>query len=174
MVDRDWESLARGVGALTPAGELGSAEFAREAIARILGEEEIVGAVHAAMELRPGSELAESVLMLLKPRCAMAEYHRIFTESSDAEERRLAVGLLASISDRSVLGYLQEYLDDSDAIIQSWGGEILLRLVLAEEVTNEEAWEWVAKCKRHSNQDVQDIAMRIEEELRELGNWHND
>jgi len=104
----------------------------------------------------------------------MAEYHRIFTESSDAEERRLAVGLLASISDRSVLGYLQEYLDDSDAIIQSWGGEILLRLVLAEEVTNEEAWEWVAKCKRHSNQDVQDIAMRIEEELRELGNWHND
>ncbi|HEV8578899.1 MAG TPA: hypothetical protein VGX68_07420 [Thermoanaerobaculia bacterium] len=166
MIRIDWEDLAREVGSLSEQGEVGGTAYARRALIAILGDSEILSAVQVFIGAGPGSELVRNVLMFLKPRGAMEECFRIFRESQHAQERHLAMALLASIADRSAVRWLDEFLDDSDAVVQSWAARLLFELILEGEVEEAEVEEWVTKSERHPNHVVQEIAQQIREEYR--------
>ena len=150
---------------------MGGTGFARLAVAEIIGESEILGAVNAAMNFEPGAELASNVLTLIKPRRAMQKCHDIYTSSTDREERQLAVALLSRTSDHWVLNFLEQYLDDGDELIQAWGAKLLLELAFADELDEQELQEWVEKCEQHSNPKVRETAAILGKEMED---WYVD
>jgi len=164
-MSRDWARVARKVGALPPEGELGGTKLARRALAEILGDVELVGAVYASLRLEPGSELARNVLSLVKPRRSMEECHALYERSSDLNERRLALALLADIGDRWALKHLGEYLEDPDPTIQAWGAKVFFELALADELTDEELERWLSTCGNHRNPQVRETAAHLREAM---------
>jgi len=154
----NWEELATEVGALSDRGEAGGSEYARKALAAVLGDAEIVSAVHTFISLEPGAELARNVLRLLRPGVAMQECHRVFRSSSEIGERQLAVALLVSAADRTALDWIDEFLDDPDSVIQSWGAKVLLELVFEECVEETEIETLLEKAEHHPNGDVREMA----------------
>lgn len=165
VMNRDWALIARKIGTLTSEGEVGGTKPARLAVAELLGEGELVGAVHAFLSLEPGFELARSVLSLIKPRRAMELCHAIYERSSDLEECRHALSLLADISDRWVLAHLGQYMDDPDPTAQSWGAKIFFELALADELTEEEYEHWLRTCESHRNPRVRETVVHLREAL---------
>jgi len=161
MTEINWKELACKVGAVTPEGEVGGTEYARKALVEILGEDLIIGAVRAFLALESGSELARNVLWVLRPDCALRECFRRFSESQDVEERRLSVALIASIPNRLAVEWVQEFLDDKDSEIQSWGATVLLNLVFEDQVEEDEVRSLISVCERHQNETVRKVASQI-------------
>ncbi len=161
----DWEQLAREVGSLSEGSEIGGLEYARAAVTAVLGDAEIMGAVHTFLDLGPGSELARNVLAMLRPSSALQECYRLFRESSDLEDRRLAVALISHIADIAVLDWIDNFLDDPDAEIQSWGARALLELVYDFDLEELDARRLIAKARNHENQKVRETASIIQREF---------
>ncbi len=118
----DWGLLARVIG--SPENQ-GGDYIARLALARILGDEEIIRAVHTYVSWGPGFEVARSVLWFLRPRTASLECERIFRDSHDLQERRNALELVRGIRDASVLDWLENALRDPDQGVRNWAIDVL-------------------------------------------------
>lgn len=61
----DWVQLAKDVGSLRDDGETGGTRVAQRALERILGEQNLRGAMELILAGQPGAELALSVLVHL-------------------------------------------------------------------------------------------------------------
>lgn len=169
MKERDWASLAWKVGSLGPRGESGGTRYARLALAEILGEDELVDAVHAAIDYGPGSELARSVLVHIKPRRAMEECHNIYRNSTNIEHRQNAVWLLCGIGDAYILKWVDEYLHDPDEIIQVWAAKVLLELTYSEQIDEGDLVKWIEKMEHHLSQEVRELGAQIRQQME---TWH--
>ena len=118
----NWKTLATEVGALVEGQERGSSALARLALEKILGEQELREAVDHYIAFKPGFELVRSVLGEIQPWSAMAYCYELYQHSPDIEIRRSAIELLRVIADKRVLVWLNEFMDDADEGIQTWGG----------------------------------------------------
>ncbi|HEY4668229.1 MAG TPA: hypothetical protein VIH05_00485 [Tepidiformaceae bacterium] len=130
----DWLSLSEEMGLITwyeeGRNESGGTREAREAIARILGDDEMRAAVDYYVSGAPGSELARSVLWLLHPVAAMDRCVEIFRSDADIEDRRSAVHLLEVAADTRTLELVPEFLADPDDVIPMWGIGIVDQLMI--------------------------------------------
>lgn len=117
--------MAKAAGSLGEFTETSGTDEARRAVISILSEAKLVGAVDYYISGQPGSELARSVLRLLKPICAMERSHEIYATDSDVSKRRSAVELVRFICDGSTLPWVREFLADPDDGIQMWGAGVL-------------------------------------------------
>src|SRR5688572_24143069 len=125
----DWKALAVRLGTLSEGGESGGSNYAREAIELLLGEDNLRESVDYYISGAPGSELARSVLWLIRPWSAMRYCYEIYKSEADIETRRMAVELLRVVADKRALSWVVEFLGDEDSGIQTWGVEMLEQLI---------------------------------------------
>ncbi len=164
----DWEDLAEALDAIVVDGrssrsERGGDALARLALARLLGDAACREAVDHYVDHRPGSELARSVLSLLRPTAAIDRCLAIGSSDDAVERRRAAIELLSVIADRRVLPFVRGFLDDPDSDIPSWGAEILDQLLSARLVELEEIEPLLAIIDAHPNPAVRRIGRLIRE-----------
>jgi hypothetical protein len=162
----DWKALAVRLGTLSEGGESGGSNYAREAIELLLGEGNLRASVDYYISGGPGSELARSVLWLIRPWSAMSYCYEIYKSDGDLETRRMAVELLRVVADGRALGWVAEFLEDGDSSIQSWGVEMLEQLISSGSVEIEDAEQLLLKAETHPNVHVRERAEIIRENLK--------
>ncbi len=156
MTNLDWEKLARDVGSLREDGEHGSDDLAKRALAMTLGDDAIKNAVDHAISLRPGFNLARSVLWLLRPWAAMERCKEIYDSEADAQVKASAVQLLSSAADHRALPWVEEFLAHEDASIQSCGADLLDQLLWCGFVEPSECRELLEAMREHSCESVRE------------------
>ena len=165
MSEVDWHDLARRLGTITKTAtgrsESGGGDVARRALADILGDQVLRGAVDYFVSGQPGSETAKSVLQLLKPACAMDRCHEIFLESRDDEHVSFAINLLQYAADQSVLDRVPLYLASDNDGAQYWGIGIVDQLVSFWGVELEEAMPVLQLALDHPSAKVRERAQQI-------------
>jgi hypothetical protein len=146
----DWPATALKI----DSGHGGGSQFARDAISEILGSDAIVGAVEHYITYIDGSELARSVLALLRPKEAMDYCMKIYREDPSSKRRHAAIELLRSITDKRAFEWVPELLSDADPTIQSWGASMVDELLFAGLVEAEDCLGLMETMKLHSNSQV--------------------
>jgi hypothetical protein len=162
----DWELLARELdtfsddetGART---ERGNNSLARQALERIIGPEHFVEAVEHYLYLRPGFELARSVLWVVRPWSAMLRCRRVFETDPDLRRRQRAVELLRVLADQRALPWIADFLADPDPGIQLMGAHVLDQLVFSSLVREHDCTELLDRAGRHPNASVREVASAI-------------
>jgi len=103
-IEIDWEALARGLGTVRgdpgDFAESGAGEE-REALALILGTENVIRAVDVVLQRRRGFNAARAVLALLRPEAARTTTRNATRLANSPAERRRADALLELLSDAS-------------------------------------------------------------------------
>jgi hypothetical protein len=167
MTDRiDWSVLANQLALLTPATPSGrdghtersGSDAARRALEILIGEPALRASVDYYITGAPGSELARSVLWLLHPWSAMAHCYEVWRSSPSIEDRRSAVELLRVVADRRALGWVRDFLEDQDEIVQAWGAGVLDQLLWSNLVSVEEAEPLLVSAECHANPAVRQTA----------------
>jgi HEAT repeat protein len=92
----------------------------------------MIGAVEHYITYIDGSELARSVLILLRPKIAMDYCMKVYREDGNSDRRHSAIELLRSIGDRRAFEWVPELLSDPDPTIQTWGAGMVDQLLFAE------------------------------------------
>ena len=157
----DWGQLARDLGGLDEVVSgsrvgRGGTVVARNAIIHMLGEELLVDAAHHAIHGVEGSETARSVLVLLRPRCAMEYAHRVLCESRDATIKSFAGSVLAHIADASALSWVEPLLESTHDAEQRAGCHLLRNLIWDHDL-DVDVGPLIDLVHRHSNTDLWDM-----------------
>lgn len=161
----DWKAIAVQLGTLEEGGESSGSNEARQAIELLLGEDNLRKSVDYYISGGPGSELARSVLWLIRPWSAMSYCYEIYKSGRDVETRRMAVELLRVVADQRALSWTAEFLGDEDSGIQTWGIEVLEQLISSGSVEGEDAEQLLLKAESHANIHVRERAGLIRENL---------
>lgn len=152
----DWHALAISAGSISGFMESGGTREAQIALAKLVGEENLVGAVDYYLTGVQGSELVRSVLRLLKPEAAMSRCYEIYKSSDDRRARAIAVELLRSIADRRALPWAHEFIADLDDTIQMWGASLVDQLLWDSSIEVNEATALLDVMERHPNPAVRE------------------
>lgn len=166
----DWHALACALDIIRVEGtariERGGTDLACEAISILLGSGRLADAVDYYVSRQPGSELARSVLWLIRPWHAMLRCRELFASSSDLSVRRSAVELLRVVADARALPWIIDFLADPDAEIQLWGVGVLDQLVFSRLVEPSNCTQLLELALRHSNAGVRERAAELAQRLR--------
>lgn len=153
----DWEELAHRVGSIREDGSEGSStELARRAIEILLGPDLCRSAVDYYVSGNPGSELARSILWHIHPWSAMERCHEIYNSSADTQLRCRAVELLRVVADERALGWVEDFLEDTDEGIQTWGAGIVDQLLWSDLIDPEDCEAILTKMRNHPNDRVRE------------------
>ncbi|MBC8128435.1 MAG: hypothetical protein H8M99_14940 [Gloeobacteraceae cyanobacterium ES-bin-144] len=147
----DWPGTALKIG----SGRGGGTDVARNAISEILGSEAITGAVEHYITYIDGSELARSVLGLLRPKVAMDYCMKIYREDDHLRRRQSSIELLRNIGDRRAFEWVPELLNDPDPTIQTWGASMVDELLFAGYIEADDCVKILVTMSEHSNPGVQ-------------------
>lgn len=151
----DWEHIARCVGSLREGnGEQGGTKLAQRAIELMLGEDVCRSAVDHYITGKPGSELARSILWHIHSATAMERCYEVYKSSAEIESRRAAVELLRVVADERAIPWVNEFLQDPDKGIQTWGAGIVDQLLWSYLVEPADCQEILAKMQNHTNDQV--------------------
>lgn len=161
----DWKAMAVQLGTLREGSESSGSAEARKAIELLLGEDNLRKSVDYYISGGPGSELARSVLWLIRPWSAMSYCHEVYKSGRTLEARRMAVELLRVVADERALSWVAEFLGDADSGIQTWGIEVLEQLISSGSVEGEDAEQLLAEAEAHPNIHVRERAELIRENL---------
>ncbi|MET9915885.1 HEAT repeat domain-containing protein [Streptomyces sp. NPDC006435] len=149
----DWQALADSIGADPQSG---SDRTARRAIAFLLGDEAMRGAVDWYVEGLPASEHARSVLRLLQPDAARSRCLEIYRTDPDPERRHLAVELLRVVATSDDLPLVGEFLADADPAVQIWGIGVLDQLLFRGHIDADDAEPFLQAAEHHPNPQVRE------------------
>lgn len=149
----DWQALADSIGARP---ESSGDRIARQAIAALLGDEAMRGAVDWYVEGRPASEHARSVLSLLRPEAARSRCLEMYRTEPDPERRRHAVELLRVVATADDLPLVGEFLADADPAIQLWGIGVLDQLLYRGLADADDAEPHLRAAEHHPNPQVRE------------------
>jgi hypothetical protein len=167
MIDSiDWKALAKELGSIGPGGEVSGSNKARRAIEILIGEPALRASVDHYIAQAPRSELARSVLWLLRPWSAMVYCHDIWKSSASIEVRRSAVELLRVVADHRALIWIEQFLADQDEGIQICGAGVLDQLLWSYLVSPEEAEPLLVCAENHITAAVRECAKFIRGYLR--------
>jgi len=150
----NWQELARELGTLNQFGELGGSSLGVEALELILGAEFFEQAVEHYISLKPGFELARSVLLCIKPWTAMKRCYEIYKNTNDIEVKRSAVELLRVVSDRRVLEWLPEFLADPDEGVQNAGIGVIDQLLFWQILHDEDVRSILESAMNHPSEYI--------------------
>lgn len=157
----DWNSLA-------PPHDLDHGEArrvaARQAVADVLGPDEMAAAVDASLGRGPGADVAAAVLELLQPTAAMDRCLEII-DRDDPPSRRGAAELLARIGDVHVAVRLEGLLADADPTVAAAGAGLLHRLTWTGAMPAATSTALVDVCLAHDVPRVRVIGLDIAQSL---------
>ena len=88
----------------------------------------------------------------------MQHCYEIFRSDRNIDDRRAAVELLRVAADERALGWISEFLEDDDQVIQTWGAGVLDQLLWSELVEPEAAEDLLAQAANHKNESVRERA----------------
>lgn len=154
----DWHTLAQKLGTLRDGSESGGSDLGRQAMELIVGVDALRSAVDYYIVGGPGSELARSVLALLKPSSAMERCLEIARGDADTESRRSAVELLRMVADGRGIGWAAEFLHDDDEGVQVWGAGIVDQLLWSDLADPDDCRQLLEAMESHPNAEVQQRA----------------
>jgi hypothetical protein len=155
----DWSILAREMGTLIDCqSEMGGSDLGTQVIEHLLGTDFFEQAVEHYVGGEAGSELAQSVLLRLKPWSGMKHCYTIFKTSKNSDERVMAVELLPYVGDRRVLRWIPEFLADSDKTIQNLSMRIIEQLLYRHLIDDEDVKEILEAALTHENDVVREQA----------------
>ena len=157
----DWKDLAN---KLDCESSVGTRDACR-AISEILGDDAIIEAVEYYITGRPGAELVRSILWHIHPKTGMDHCYKIYKEDSDIDRRRDAVELLRVVADERALGWVEEFLNDPDPGIQTWGAGVVDQLLFSHFVEEENCSVLLNTMKNHANPGVRRMHGLITEYL---------
>jgi hypothetical protein len=157
----DWHKLALQIGSIHERGESGGTDVARQALELIIGPEALRGAVDYYVAGHSGSELARSVLSLVKPAAAIDRCLEIARSDTDVESRQLAVELLRVVADARGIQWAGEFLNDVDEGVQIWAAGIVDQLLWSDLVDSEDCRDILEAMAQHKNGAVQERAVFI-------------
>jgi hypothetical protein len=163
----DWKQLAQQLGTLGPNSETGGTDVAQQAIAILLGEDELRATVDYYVCGGPGSELARSVLWLLRPWSAMRRCYEIYKSAATVEKRIAAVELLRVVADSRAIPWISEFLADSEPSIQNCGVGVLDQLLWGGGGDEEECAALLEIARNHSSPYVREQAAWIGDFLKQ-------
>jgi hypothetical protein len=158
----DWAGLHTTLG----TGDWGGTEIAQLALAVIIGDAALRDAVDCYVGSRPGSEVARSVLMHVKPVAAHDRCLEIYRQDRDPMRRQLALDLFRYLAVHDDAPLVSEFLANTDPSIQNLGIGVLDQLVWADEVEAEEAETYLVAAEQHANPGVRETAEWIRGVLR--------
>jgi len=162
----DWRGLADILGTIswTENGhsESGGGHIARDALIEIIGDAALRDAVDFYVSRRPGSEVARSVLWLLRPLAAMERCREIFRAPDDDQQAADAINLLQVVADRRVLEWIPEFLASGNIGVRVWGiGIVDQLLIMKEEIDLAEAMPLLETALRDPAEAVRSQAQQI-------------
>ena len=151
----DWHTLAQKLGTFRDGGESGGEDLGRQSLELIVGVDVLRSAVDYYIAGNPGSELARSVLALLKPSSAMERCLEIARSDADVESRRSAVELLRVVADGRGIDWAAEFLRDQDDGVQVWGAGMVDQLLWSGLADPDDCGQLLEAMERHPNVGVQ-------------------
>jgi hypothetical protein len=173
MTQIDWRGFAEWLAAEVPvamSADLRTAATRRAArcmLAAILGDAVLTDALQHVLSMRPGAELATSVLKLLRPRVATTCCLQLWERETSAEQRCYLLMVLANIADESIGAEVPRLLEDPDACAQACAMHVL-RSGLWDGVIDESTAGALADALvRHGNPEVRREAAALLREFPE-------
>jgi hypothetical protein len=148
-----WDQFASELGFASQSGRVfDGGRNARIAVAALLGDDVLRDAVESVVSLDRGSDLAYSVLSLLKPAVARDHCLAIVRHDPDSERRAFAASLFKDVSTLDDLPVVAELLEHPDPDVQVWGVSLLQVLSYQDEelVTG----RYGAMAREHANPRV--------------------
>ena len=128
----NWERLAKQLGSLLDDGsEVGGSDFAQQTFDEILGDEWIEDAVEHIVSNKRGGELAMNCLRLIHSTKATTYAYRVYKTSNGVRAAQ-AVWLIKQLANPISLDWVEEFLDDKNAI--NWGVGVLDQLLWCEQI----------------------------------------
>lgn len=160
----DWEALAVAVNSLDASGERGGDEYASRALERILGTENLAGAVEHILAFAPGSELVMNVLRLITSRQAAEMAYQTYQQEGGERAAR-AVWLIKHIGHPCGLAWVEEFLNDEN--VAGWGIDVLDQLLWTHRIDPEEAVvsSLLVQATQHQNANIREQAASIKDYL---------
>lgn len=168
----DWRQLARAVGSIDdsrPQQVSGGSHFARLALEKVLGPENIRSAVDLVLTWDPASELITSVLSFIRSSTAVDLAYEAYKNSSGNRDRgTAAVWLIQQIAHPKALDWVEEFLAD-DALGDLGVGVLdqLLWTGAVEYQHEPRAQRLLATIDQHPDAHLRDRAEFIRRYLRE-------
>src|SRR5262249_7036530 len=120
-----WRELAARLGTLHADGERGGDYYGRQALVELLGADMLRDAVDYYLNREVGSELARSVLHLLRAAPAADRCLEVYQTETDPNKRAAAVELLRVVASECHLPWVLRFFNDPDPAIQNWGAGVL-------------------------------------------------
>ena len=154
----------------TSVSESGGAGLAKKAILILLGNDPVIHAVDSYVARDLGSELARSVLRLLRPTVAMDRCYQIYKSSNDLWTRRWAAELLGGLATSHAVDRMKELLIDKDEHIQLVAASAVTSMILDEFVTEDEALDLVETLEKHPHKLVKQRAVESRKYFNEVFN----
>jgi len=141
-----WEELGLKLGTIKYQngkykGEIGSSEFAKEAIENILGNNWIKETTEYAISFKPGAELAMNCLKLIASLKAAEHAYSTYKNSGDQTKKSNAVWLIKHLKTKESYKWVEEFINDENVAI--WGLGLLDQLLWSEIIDYEEEKERV-------------------------------
>lgn len=128
-----------------------STKIACEALAAIIGDNELCAAVDFYLSHQPGFEVARSVLQLLSPPAAMERCRERFRQASNEGEAADTIELLRWVADKRVLGWMDEFQTSDSLLVRSWAIAIIDQLWMKGEVEPDEGRPYVEPALQDSD-----------------------
>ncbi len=163
----DWRDLADALGTIefTDGGhsELSGSGAAARALNLIVGNNIGADAADFYLSHQPGSELARSVLRLLRPKSAIERCLEIFRSAPDSQEACDSVELLRSIATPWVLEHFDELMSSHNETTRMWAVSLLDDLWMTGELEVENGWPYLLRAIRDPSPNVVEQAKGIAE-----------
>jgi hypothetical protein len=129
-----WQRFATDLGFVPVSGQgFNGGDHARAAIAVLLGDDVLRGAVDSCVDRDPGEALANSVLALLKPQAARDYCLQIVRRDRDTSRRQFAAALFKDMATSDDLPVVAELLTHPDPQVQVWAVALLRVLAYDDE-----------------------------------------
>lgn len=160
----DWGDLADQLGADSTV----STRHAHAVLAAIVGEDEIQGAVDAYLRHGRGSELARTVLRMLRTPMATEYCMTLYRAATTPERRRDVVELLRGICGPEGLAYFDELLADDSDDVAFWAADLLRELMWFGEDESDEFRRALAHAEAHHLERVRTVAAEVRMEIERL------
>lgn len=171
----DWKRLAIKVGSINPRRrhiEHGGDYYAALALELFLDPVIIDSATDAALQLEPGSELALSVLKMVRPWRAMKRCYAIYKKHDDIQDALRALYLIYQMADARSLTWVEEFLAHENANVAKLGADIVSEALWHDQLASESKLlkKILPLMKSHKNLVVVKEYKRIIKEHGDLAN----
>jgi len=145
-----WQRFATELGFVPVSGQgFNGGDNARAAIAVLLGDDTLRGAVDSCVDRDPGEALANSVLSLLKPKVARDHCLQTVRRDPDTSRRQFAASLFTDMATGDDLPVVEELLVHPDPQVQVWA--VALLRVLAYDDESLPAGPYGVMMREHAN-----------------------